>query len=105
MLLKDVVRSKVCRVGEPSGFSMRGFIRWAAMLDKSLLLKLLDALQAELDEEERNLREVAELVQGAMLHHELRQQWCLRCAQLRAYYRRREGAGATRRGKGLQGQP
>lgn len=24
---------------------------------------------------------------------------------IRAYYRRREGAGATRRGKGLQGQP
>ena len=105
MLLKDVVRSKVCRVGESSGFSLRRFIRWAAMVDKTLLLKVLDALQTELDEEERNLREVAELVHCAMLHHELRQQWCLRCAQLRAYYRRREGAGVTRRGKSPQGQP
>ncbi len=102
MLLKDVVRSKVCGVGEPSGFSLRRFIRWAAMLDKSLLLKLLDALQIELDEEERNLREVAELVRCANLHHELRQQWCLRCAQLRAYYRRREGANLIRYRKGQQ---
>lgn len=95
----------MCRVGESSGFSLRRFIRWAAMVDKTLLLKVLDALQTELDEEERNLREVAELVHCAMLHHGLRQRWCLRCAQLRAYYRRREGAGVTRRGKGSQGQP
>lgn len=84
MTLKDSVRLKICTVARhPIAFSLRGFIRWAAMLDKPLLLQLLDEIQTDLDEEERNLREVAELVGGALLHHELRQQWCLHCAQLR----------------------
>lgn len=96
MLLKETVRARICAVGSPIGFSLRSFVRWAAMLDKQLLIQLLDEIQADLDEEERNLREVAELVSGALLHHELRQQWCLHCAQLRAYYRRRSNLGTKR---------
>lgn len=96
MLLKEKIRGRICTVGNPIDFSLKRFIRWAAMVDKQILLQLLEEIQADLDEEERNLREVAELVGGTLLHHELRQQWWLHCAQLRAYYRRRANIDGMR---------
>src|SRR5690554_1686027 len=97
MTLKDSIRLKICAVGRrPIAFSLKEFTRWAAMMDRQLLLQLLNDIQVDLDEEERNLREVGELVSGTLLHHVLRQQWCLNCTQLRAYYRRREEVGVIR---------
>lgn len=86
MLLKDVILSKICTIGQASGFSLQHFVYWARMVDKPLLIRLLDEIQAYLDEEERYFKEMAALAAGALPHHKLCRQWCLNCAQLRAYY-------------------
>lgn len=51
MALKDAVRNKICRIRDTSDLSLHPFIRWAGMLDKQLLLQVLNDLQIELDEE------------------------------------------------------
>lgn len=91
MSLKDAIRAKICRVGDAAGFSQQGFIRWAKMLDKEILLMLLEELHVELEEEAVQLQRIGEMVgSGMSMHYQLRRDWSQACASLLMYYRERK---------------
>lgn len=91
MTLKEIIRSQICGVGRPSIRSFRNFVCWAEMIDRRRLLTLLDEIQDDFDAEEKHFRELSALMGRRLLHHQLRQQWCVYCAQLRVYYRSTSG--------------
>lgn len=87
MHLKERIRTQICVSGQPSITTLNEFIRWAETIDQQRLQALLDEIQNDFNDEEAHFRVISELMNRSLLHHQLRQQWCKYCAELRVYYR------------------
>lgn len=86
MPLKDSIKSKICLISIKPNYPLLDFVKWAENIDAHLLLQYLDEIQAELDTDETEMRQINSQTE-VNSYQVLQGYWCLYCAQIRSYYR------------------
>ena len=88
MLLKEIIKAKICLSQLTPNYPLREFVSWAENqhIDSHDLLHYLDHIQTELDAETIAIQQY-NIEQDLNAYQVLHCYWCMYCTQVRKYYR------------------
>jgi len=86
MSLKQIIKTKICLDIMTPNYPLGEFVQWAEPIDKHALLRYLDTIQQELEEEQRALK-CNDFSHEQHTFQALHKYWCFYCEQIRKYYK------------------
>lgn len=85
MSVRQTIKAKICLSVMTPKYPLWEFVAWAEDIDRNVLLRYLEDIQRELDEE-LLLAVLGNSIKEPGSYQPLHSYWCLYCVQIRKYY-------------------